>query len=149
MKEFLILLKRFDFKNIFISPTKNVVIQFFRYLFIGGIATIVDWSILFILTEFIFIHYLLSAIIAFIAGLIINFILSKLFVFKSNEVSMNLTIEFTIYSIIGIVGLSITELIIFIFTNYIELYYMLSKMIATIIVLFWNYIARKLIIYKK
>ena len=148
MKEFFSLLKRFDLKGIFITPTKNSFLQFFRYVFVGGIATIVDWGILFLLTDFVHIYHLVSAIIAFIAGLITNFFLSKILVFKANEAKVNPVLEFVSYAIIGVIGLGITELIMFLFTNCWSVHYMISKVIATVIVLAWNYLARRIVIYK-
>ncbi|MBQ9673161.1 MAG: GtrA family protein [Ruminococcus sp.] len=148
MKEFFELLKKFDLKGIFITPTKNGFLQFFRYVFVGGIATVVDWGVLFLSTDFFHIYHMVSTIIAFIAGLITNFLLSKLIVFKANEARVNAAMEFVSYTVIGVIGLVITEIIMFLFTNCWSLYYMLSKVIATIIVLVWNYTARKLIIYK-
>ena len=148
MKEFLLLLKRFDLKGIFLTPTKNGFLQFFRYLFVGGIATVVDWGVLFALTECLQLHHLVSAVFAFAAGLITNFLLSKLLVFSANEAKTNALMEFLGYVLIGIIGLGITELILFVFTDRLSLYYMLSKAIATVIVLVWNYLARKLLLYK-
>ena len=58
MKEFFELLKIFDLKGIFVNPTQNGFLQFFRYLFVGGIATIVDWGILFLLTDLAHIYHL-------------------------------------------------------------------------------------------
>ena len=149
MKELFTLLRHFDLKGLFITPTKNGVLQLVRYVFVGGIATVVDWGVLFILTEYAHLYYLVSAIIAFIAGLITNFILSKLLVFKANEARMNAVMEFVSYAIIGVIGLGITELIMFLFTDLWHTHYMISKIVATIIVFAWNYIARKLIVYKK
>ena len=149
MKEFFELLKKFDLKGIFIEPTKNGFLQFFRYIFVGGIATVVDWGVLFLLTDFAEIHHLISAIIAFAAGLITNFLLSKALVFNGNEARVNPVMEFISYGVIGVVGLGITELIMFLITDCLHQHYMLSKVIATVIVLVWNYLARKLIIYKK
>ena len=149
MDEFITLLKKFDLKGIFITPTKNGFLQFFRYLFVGGIATIVDWGILFLLTDFAHIYHLVSAVIAFIAGLITNFVLSKLLVFKANEARVNVVNEFISYAVIGVIGLGITELIMYILTDLNNVHYMISKIIATVIVLAWNYLARKMIIYKK
>ena len=148
MKEFFELLKKLDLKSIFITPTKNGFLQFFRYLFVGGIATVVDWGILFLLTDIAKIHHLVSAIISFIAGLAANFILSKALVFKQNEAKVKPLWEFVSYAVIGVVGLGITELIMFVITDCFNQYYMLSKVIATVIVLAWNYLARKIIIYK-
>ena len=148
MKEIFELLKKFDLKGILITPTKNGFLQFVRYVFVGGIATVVDWGALFLLTDVAKIYHMISAVVAFVAGLITNFLLSKLLVFNANEVKVNPTLEFISYGIIGIVGLGITELILFLLTNCLSVHYMISKMLATVIVLAWNYLARKKILYK-
>ena len=148
MQEFWRLLKRFDLKGIFITPTTDSFLQFFRYVFVGGIATIADWGVLYLLTECAHMNHLVAAVFSFIAGLVVNFILSKLLVFKANEARTNAWMEFVGYAIIGVVGLGITELIMYLLTNRMGLHYMASKAVATVIVLIWNYVARKKIIYK-
>lgn len=149
MKEFFDLLKRFDWKGIFVTPTKNGFLQFFRYLFVGGIATVVDMGSLFALTEILSLDPKLSAAIAFVLGLAANYLLSKLLVFQANEARTNAVMEFLGYALIGLIGLGITELILLGFTDGLHLHYMLSKAIATAVVLVWNYLARKLLLYKK
>lgn len=149
MREFFKLLFKFDINGLFIVPTNNGFLQFFRYAFVGGIATVVDCGILFLLTDFVQMYHLISAVIAFILGLITNFLLSKLLVFKTTMVNSNIFVEFMGCSIIGVIGLGLTELIMFLFTNCLNLHYMLSKAVAAIIVLLWNYIARKIFIYNK
>ena len=148
MNEFFQLLKQFDLKGIFVAPTKNSFLQFFRYLFVGGIATVVDWGVLMALTELLQLHHLVSAIFAFVAGLGTNFLLSKLLVFRASEAKTNSLLEFLGYALIGVIGLGMTELIMFLFTDGLRLHYMLSKAIATAVVLVWNYLARKLLLYK-
>lgn len=148
MKEFFQLLKKLDLKGIFITPTQNGFLQFVRYVFVGGVATVVDWGVLFALTEFAGLYYMFSAVVAFVAGLITNFLLSKLLVFSGSQARVSPLAEFASYALIGVVGLGITELILMLFSNWLHLHYMLSKVIATAIVLVWNYLARKLIIYK-
>ena len=147
MKEIFQLIKNVDIKGLFIVPTQNGFLQFFRYVFVGGIATIVDWSILFLLTDIVSIYYLFYACFSFLAGLIVNFLLSKLMVFKTEEAKVNGVLEFVAYAIIGAVGLGLTELIMFGFTDCLKFHYMMSKAIATAMTLVWNYIARNRIIY--
>ena len=48
MKEIFRLIKKFDMKGLFIIPTNNALLQFFRYIFVGGVATIADWGVLFL-----------------------------------------------------------------------------------------------------
>lgn len=148
MSEFWEYLKRLDFRGLFLTPTTNGFLQFFRYLFVGGVATIVDWGILFSLTQ-IGLYYMVSTIFGFVGGLIVNYVLSKLLVFKASEAKVKPMVEFLSYGIIGVIGLGLTMLLMYVLTEKVRLYYMISKMIATILVLCWNYFARKLLIYKK
>ena len=148
MNEFFQLLKQFDLKGIFVTPTKNSFLQFFRYLFVGGIATVADWGVLFALIEFFQLYHLVSAVFAFAAGLTTNFLLSKRLVFRANKARTNALMEVLGYVLIGVVGLGITELIMFVFTNIMALHYLLSKAIATVVVLAWNYLARKFFLYE-
>jgi putative flippase GtrA len=149
MKEFWALLKKWDLKGIFITPTKNGFLQFFRYVFVGGIATIVDWGVYYLLSEVAGIHYLVAHVVSFFAGLITNFVLSKLLVFKANEAKVNPVLEFVGYAVIGLIGLGLSALIIFLLHGKLGLNNMVSKIISTLIVLVWNYVARKLILYRK
>ena len=148
MKEFWGLLKNFDIKGILIEPTHNAFLQFIRYAFVGGIATIVDWGSLYFLTEKCGIIYFISAIFAFIFGLVTNFILCKILVFKASVAKVKPFMEFIHYGIIGLIGLGITEIILWFGTICLGVHYMLSKIFATFIVLFWNYIVRKKMLYK-
>ena len=145
MKELFGYIIKFDIKNLFKTPTTNTVIQFFRYVFVGGVAFLVDGGLLFLL-EKIGLHYLVATVFAFIGGLVCNYILSKLLVFQDKK--SNPRLEFLIYGIIGVIGLGITEGLMYVFTDILGLYFMLSKIIVAIIVLIWNFLARKLILYK-
>lgn len=130
----------------FIEKTDNLLMQFVRYFFVGGIAAVVNISLLFVLTDLCNINYVISNIIAFIFGLIVNYCLSKKMVFI-NENSVNKVFEFIMYAIIGFIGLGIDTLMLWIFTDKFKIYYMLSKIISTMITFIWNFVARK-ILYK-
>ena len=56
--------------------------------------------------------------------------------------------EFIGYGLIGAAGLGITEVIMFVMTDRMAVHYMVSKMTATAVVLVWNYLARKKILYR-
>ena len=57
--------------------------------------------------------------------------------------------EFAVYAIIGVMGLGLTELLMYLFTDKLAVHYIISKIIVAAIVLVWNFFARKLILYKK
>ena len=43
-----------QFKKLFVGDTDNTLIQFFRYLFVGGLAFVVDFALSYILFRFAF-----------------------------------------------------------------------------------------------
>lgn len=146
MKELFDYIFKLDFKSLFITKSSNTFIQFFRYIFVGGVAFLADGGSLFLITT-IGVNYLISVIFAFIIGLAVNYGLSKLLVFENS--SVNGKIEFLVYGIIGVIGLGFTEIIMYVLTEIAGLYFMVSKVIATIIVLVWNFVARKITLYRK
>lgn len=148
MKELISLLLHFDISGLFIKPTRNSMVQLFRYLFVGGVATIADWGVLYFCTSICGIYYLLSGVASFIAGLSVNFLLSRLMVFSAMQSRFNRLLEFAGYVVIGLLGLGFTLGIMAFLTGLFHLYYMASKVIATIVVLAWNYGARRLMLYK-
>ena len=151
MKEFFELLFKFDLNSIFFKPTENGFLKFFRYAFVGGIAFVIDY-LFFVIFNILFLNITdskeLSVAVGttagFIAGLIVNFILSKKFVFteKANVGSKG---EFMAYFVIGLIGYFINMGLMQLFIIKINEY--ISKVIVAIIVLVYNYTARKYILY--
>jgi len=125
-------------------PTNNGFVQFFRYLFVGGIAATVDIGSLFAMTSFLHINYLVSAVIAFLLGIITNYALSTLWIFKSRGDKQK---ELMLFLAIGITGLLLNELVIWALVAKVGLFYLLAKLISTGIVLFWNFGMRKKFVF--
>ena len=135
-------------QTLFEDKTNSTLIQLFRYTFVGGLAFLIDFGTLFILTEYFKVHYLISAGIGFIFGLITNYYLSVKWVFNSRNVK-NKGLEFLLFSVIGLVGLGFNELFLWILTDILLIYYLLSKVITIILVYLWNFFARKYILFSK
>lgn len=131
---------------LFKKDTDNIFIQFFRYLFVGGFAFIVDFTLLYVFSDICGIYYLISAMLSFIISLIVNYLISTYWVFNKNQME-NKVMEFGIFSLIGVIGLIFTEIILYLCTDIIGLYYLISKIIATGIVMFWNFLARRFLFY--
>lgn len=83
------------FNALLTVQTNSILIQLLRYTVVGGLAFIVDFSTLYFFTEFFGFHYLISAAIAFIFGLIVNYYLSIKWVFSTRKMNNVLT-EFLI-----------------------------------------------------
>jgi putative flippase GtrA len=135
-------------QTVLVEKTDNLILQLFRYCFVGGLAFLVDFGVLFFLTDVFHVYYLISAGISFFMGLIVNYLISIQWVFNQSKIENKLN-EFTVFSIIGIIGLGLNEGLIWLLTDICHLHYLISKIITASLVIFWNFFARKIIIFSK
>ena len=132
-------------KSLLTGHTDNMLVQLFRYAFVGGTAFVVDFGLLALLTEWCGLNYQLSACISFIAGLTVNYLMSIRWVFNQSSTlprSQKIA-DFVSFAIVGIIGLGLNALIMWLFTDILTLHYLLSKIISTVVVFFWNFIGRR------
>lgn len=129
------------------SNKKKLLSQIIKFGFVGGTAFVIDAGLLFLLTELCGIHYLISGTISFTASVIYNYILSVKWVFDAKK-DANKTQEFIIFIVLSVIGLGINQLFMWLFVDMMHIYYMLSKIIATVIVMIYNFITRKIFLEK-
>ena len=98
--------------KLFLETTQSTLLQLFRYGFVGGVAFVADYGTLYLFTEAFHIYHLLSAAIAFVIGLLVNYLLSTSWVFASRT-QKNKWIEFAIFAIITILSNSSKLLFVF------------------------------------
>ncbi|HLO67890.1 MAG TPA: GtrA family protein [Holophaga sp.] len=133
-------------RGLFLGPTSDGRVQFFRYLFVGGGAFAVDFLTLWTLTAAGGLHYLLSAVFAFGAGLTFNYLLSVAWVFQDRALGSRRN-EFLAFALIGVVGLGLTEAGLWVLAGKAGMDYRIAKIIATILVFAWNFTARKVLLF--
>ena len=125
----------------------KLIFQFARFGIVGVICFAVDFLLMVLLTEAFSLPYLLSSGISFLISTALNYFLSVRFVYKARE-NIGRTLRFAVYVILGAVGLGLNELLMWAFTGKAGIYYMLSKVIVTAIVGFYNFASRKLFLEK-
>lgn len=131
-----------DNKNVVLFLESETVKQVAKYLIVGGVCTVLDFALLFFLTNYLDIKYLTSSVISFITGTILNYFLCTSWIFRVRIIK-NRTHEFIYYLIITGVGLSVNTLMIWSLTEIFSLYFMISKLFATMVTFWWNFAARK------
>ena len=148
------ILKEKQFGKLFAGATENTLIQFFRYCFVGGAATVIDWGVSALLFFLVFhqSYAVLANGISFVAGLLANYFLSTFWVFRSSKVQSRL-VEILAFAAIGVVGLlltlGITKLSEISLGNITSGYQMIGKIVSTMIAFLWNFFARKYLIFSK
>lgn len=117
--------------------------QFMKFGIVGAISFVIDYSLLFLLTEFGGIDYLISGAISFTVSVIFNYAASMKFVFQGVE-GMSKKKEFIIFVVLSVLGLGLNQLIMWIGVDKIGIYYMITKIFATAIVMVYNFVTRKI-----
>lgn len=132
--------------KLFVAKTENSLVQFIRYGFVSGAALVVDFGGMVLLKEAFHVNYLVAATISFTLGLIVNYLLSLIWVFEKSKYSRGK--EFSIFAAIGVCGLVINDIVIWLLTSKFGIFYVLSKLVATVLTFLWNFSARKFLLFK-
>lgn len=163
---------------------KNIWLEIIRFVLTGGICTLIDFFCTFAMMRWIlpslaqsheYIAWAIATLFGFVVSTIVNFILSRVFVFKNTNVNTKTFGYFMFYtglSVVGfLIGLGIQELGVFIVqattsiaigyditkVSFVELFqegglsfwlFAIIFVIKTLIVLVWNYLSRKFFIFK-
>lgn len=121
----------------------KLIKQIIKFGVVGGSAFVIDYGLMIFLTEVMNINYLISNELSFSASVVFNYIMSVKWVFDVKEKNSK-TNEFLIFVLLSLVGLGINQFIMWITVEKLEVYYLLSKIYATIIVMVYNFITRKM-----
>lgn len=127
--------------------TKKLIVQLIKFGFVGAIATAIDFGVLVLLKEWLQVNVLLASATSFTVSVIVNYILSILFVFQSTR--KNKIKEFCVFVILSVGGLLIDLGIMWIGTELLVVHYLIVKVLATGLVLVYNFVTRKLFLEKK
>ena len=132
----------------------TLILEFLRYAVVGGIAFLADFGALVGFQELVFRQYAWGVYVAtvcgFVVGLAVNYFLSLLFVFtQAKDRGKGRSFgAFVVFGVIGLVGLGLTELGMWFGIECLGWNYMVVKILVTGAVLMWNYLGRKLIIFR-
>lgn len=144
--------------------------QIIKFSFVGAICFIIDYligiailNILMVLLPKMSLEFasVVGATVGFIVSVIANYILSFKFVFERRE-EIDRRTEFGIFILLSIVGLLINALIMWITVGLIyrnsgflrenfgyNMIYSIAKIVATAIVMIYNFVTRKIFLEKK
>lgn len=140
----------FYLQNLFsyLPYKKQVVLEFFRFAFVGLVGTIINITILYLFTERLRIYYLLSAIFSFIIAVTINFIFNKIWTFNE-KISTKIVEKYAQFLTVSLMALLLNIIFLYILTEFVKIYYIISQVIAIGISLMINFIGNKIWTFQK
>jgi len=119
--------------------------RFLRFAVVGGIATVIQSSILVALVELAHANKLIANAIGFVVAATANYLMNRYFTFVGTQSHMGYgMLKFAITSVIG---LGINTIIFQTLMSF-GLYYVIAWVLAVGITLIWNYSAARLIVFR-
>ena len=126
---------------------KNLINQIVKFGLVGIISFLIVYGVFWFLHNVIGIYYLFANACSFSVSVIVNYILNLKYVFISSE-EANKRKEFFIYIVLNIIGLGFNQLIMKLCVDFVKIAPLIAKIIATGVVMIYNFISRKILIEK-
>lgn len=119
-----------------------------RFVISGGIATSVNILLVFILTEYFNLWYLLGASTGFGVAFLISFILQKFWTFqdKSKE---GIHKQAVIFFITVIAGIAVNAILVYLFVENLKFHYLLAQITSGVLIAIANYFAYQKLVFNK
>lgn len=130
------------------APYLRRYARVWRFIASGGTSAVVDLGLLYVFTERLGLHYLLSAALAFIAAFFVSFTLQKFWTFQdttTDTVHIQVSLSFTI----AVINLGLNTVLMYFFVDVAGLWYMTAQIIVGILLAFESFFILKFFIFKK
>ena len=121
----------------------KLVAQIMKFGVVGVIAFFIDFGVMVFLTEVFGMNPVASATISFTVSVVFNYLASMRYVFQHRE-GMSRTREFVTFVVLSVIGLAINDALMWAGTELAVFDYRLVKIIATAVVMVWNFVTRKI-----
>ena len=139
---------------------KKLIEQIIKFGLVGVLCTLIDFAC-YTGCNLIGIPYLVSGVIGFTVSVIFNYILSMKYVFVRRE-DISRRREFIVFVILSVIGLLLNEFLLYICVDLVyvqvtmlqemfnrDVAEIVAKLCATVVVMIYNFVSRKLILEKK
>lgn len=126
---------------------KTMKREFFRYVGVGGVAFVADFSVLAILA-FAGMHYLSAALLAFLLGSWVNYRLSVRWVFDYRAIESRGT-ELGLFLLVGVVTLGISLGLMALLVDGLAMHVLLAKCVVTAFTLVANFAGRRALLFTR
>jgi len=121
--------------------------ELIKYILCGVVAFVCDFSTLVFATEVLGFHYLYSNILGYSVGLIVSYTINVRWVFSYRRFGQTSGREFVFFAVIVLLGFGVSEVVLYVATEYGNMAYTTSKVVSTFFVFLFNYVTKKLFLF--
>jgi putative flippase GtrA len=118
--------------------TEAFLLKFIKFSLVGFSGVFVDFGTTAFCKEILKIQKYVANTFGFVLAASTNYILNRVWTFHSNN--PNIMLEFTRFFMISLIGLGINLLIIWIMSGKFKVNFYISKLVATLVVVLWNFL---------
>ena len=115
------------------------VFKFIKFAIVGTSGLVIDFGTTYIFKEKLHIYRYLASSIGFTLAASSNYIFNRLWTFHSTNPQV--FFEYSTFIIISVIGLGINNTILWLFSDKWKQNFYLSKLLATVITIIWNFLA--------
>ena len=130
----------------------QLIKQFISYFFVGGMAAMVEWVMLFLFSSLLSVDYMFATVLAFLFSTTANCIIGRMMTFKNSFYENKRVMEFVLVFLVSVIGLLFNMLLMYLFVDVVgmntDMLKVFAKILATGIVFVWNFLGRKFLIYR-
>lgn len=121
-------------------------IRFIRYCIVGGLTTLLDLFLVYFFHEAVSLPVLWAVSIAFLGALVFSYVFNRFWTFadRNNSKTPWDSEQFLKFFFVSAIGFNLTILVMYICVDILSIYYLLAKIIASALVLAWNFLGNSL-----
>lgn len=136
-----------NLRTVLSGKSDRTPVHLMRSAVSSTIGFAVDFALLVFLVEVAGIHYIVSATIGFAVGTTITYFFSVHWIFSHRNLTRK-SAEYMVFIGVGVVGIILNDVLLWFFTDILSIYYMVSRMLGGVMVFFWNFLARKRLLFR-
>jgi putative flippase GtrA len=115
-------------------------VQFFGFAGVGVIATLIQYVVLMLLVQAAGANATLASGVGYVTSALVNYGLNYRYTFRSTRKHSESVVKFVL---VACVGLALNSGIMFVLTGEFHVHYLLAQLLASGIVLVWNFAANR------
>ena len=123
------------------------IVKFLKFCVVGASGVVVDFGITWICREKLRLNQYVANSTGFLCAVLSNYALNRVWTFHSQDPSV--AVQFSKFLVIALIGLGVNNAIIYFLNERRKINFWMAKLIATGIVMVWNFGANVLFTFNR